>query len=67
MNKLELAIDEKTGNKFICSEFNRDGDSFRSPISNTYHPEIDDAIYPSDYLRGYEEKANILFEEYKKL
>lgn len=49
------------------SEFNRDGDSFRSHISNKYFPVIDDALYPSESLRNLEVKANLVFEEYKKL
>jgi capping protein beta len=64
---IELAVDAKTGSQFICSEFNRDGDSFRSHFSNQYNPPIDDAVYPSEYLRGLEEKANGIFDEYRRL
>jgi capping protein beta len=63
----DLGTDTKNGNLFITSEFNRDGDSFRSHISNQYFPPLDDAVFPSENLRSLEEKANILFDEYKKL
>ena len=55
------------GKEFIYSEFNRDGDSFRSPFSNEYFPALEDGLKPSTSLRQMEEKANLLFDEYKKL
>ncbi|CAD8169090.1 unnamed protein product [Paramecium octaurelia] len=63
---LDIGQDEK-GNQFIQSEFNRDGDSFRSHVTNSYYPPIDDAVYPSEALRKLELKANAVFDEYRRL
>ncbi|EGR29792.1 hypothetical protein IMG5_148740 [Ichthyophthirius multifiliis] len=64
---LEIGVCSQTNLQYIKSEFNRDGDSFRSPHSNQYDPPIDDAVYPSNDVRQLEEKANTLFQEYMKL
>ncbi|KRX02856.1 hypothetical protein PPERSA_04059 [Pseudocohnilembus persalinus] len=64
---LEVATDPENGREYIQSEFNRDGDSFRSFWTNKYYPAIEDATYPSDYVRSLEQKANTLFAEYAKL
>jgi len=61
---LEIAIDTKVNKEFLKSEYNRDGDSFRSPFSNEYFPPLEKALYPSSHLRELEEKAQPLFEEY---
>jgi capping protein beta len=52
--------------EFIMCEQNRDGDSYRSPYSNTYFPPTDDAKYPSAPLRDLEEKLNKMFKLYIK-
>jgi len=50
---LEIAMDEAEGKEFLQCEYNKDGDSYRSPWSNKYYPEIvvedgeDEPIYPS--------------------
>jgi capping protein beta len=64
---LELEMDTQKGEYFFKSEFNRDGDSYRSPYTNTYFPPLDDAVLPSPKIRLLEEKAQILFSEYLKL
>lgn len=64
---LEVETDPKVGKDFIKSEFNRDGDSYRSPWTNSYYPPENDGVLPSPKLRELEQKANILFEEYRKL
>eukprot|EP00470_Lotharella_oceanica_P008508 CAMPEP_0170182002 /NCGR_PEP_ID=MMETSP0040_2-20121228/26654_1 /TAXON_ID=641309 /ORGANISM="Lotharella oceanica, Strain CCMP622" /LENGTH=268 /DNA_ID=CAMNT_0010427253 /DNA_START=46 /DNA_END=852 /DNA_ORIENTATION=- len=65
---LKIESDSKAEKKFICCDYNRDGDSFRSPWSNTYFPPADaDALLPSKYLRGLEEDANAIFDVYRKL
>lgn len=76
---LELELDTDKGEHFFKSEFNRDGDSYRyklfdvwsksirSPYTNKYFPPLDGAILPSPKIRGLEEKALILFQEYLKL
>lgn len=63
----ELQKDESSGKYFIKSEYNRDGDSYRSPWSNQYFPKLEDALFPSPKLRDLEMKANYLFDEYRRL
>jgi len=64
---LKTMKDPKTGQEFIMCDYNRDGDSFRSPWSNKYYPALDDAFYPSERLRQLEVEANKLFDVYRKL
>jgi len=64
---LKLQKDTKTGKMFILCDYNRDGDSYRSPWSNEYFPKMDDGILPSKRLRGMEVDANKLFDIYRKL
>jgi len=45
---LEIEIDTTVGREFLKCEYNRDGDSYRSPWTNSYFPPTgEDAIYPS--------------------
>eukprot|EP00468_Gymnochlora_sp_CCMP2014_P012893 CAMPEP_0167748566 /NCGR_PEP_ID=MMETSP0110_2-20121227/4911_1 /TAXON_ID=629695 /ORGANISM="Gymnochlora sp., Strain CCMP2014" /LENGTH=265 /DNA_ID=CAMNT_0007633599 /DNA_START=106 /DNA_END=903 /DNA_ORIENTATION=- len=65
---LQIETDTKSEKKFICCDYNRDGDSFRSPWSGTYFPQAEaDALYPSKYLRSLEVDANAIFDVYRKL
>lgn len=63
----------ETGKEYLCCDYNRDGDSYRSPWSNKYFPVIDsldDELpppFPSNILRELEIKANDSFEIYKDL
>lgn len=60
-------IDESVGREFLKHEYNRDGDSYRSPWTNTYHPASPDCtFYPSPALLEMEKKANDLFADYVK-
>lgn len=52
---------------FIESDFNKDGDSFRSPWSDTFFPPINSDKFLPKELRTLEEKLNILFKQYAKL
>lgn len=52
---------------FLKTEFNRDGDSYRSPITNSYYPESEGGYVPTGELRKIEELGNVLFGEYTKL
>ena len=52
---------------FLKSEFNRDGNSYRSPISNKYSPKINDGLYPIKELRNLEIKFNKMIQIYTKL
>jgi capping protein beta len=52
---------------FLCCEFNRDGDSYRSPISNKYFPtpeEENEMKYLPENLRNLEIKFNKVFQSY---
>jgi capping protein beta len=51
---------------FLKCEYNRDGDSYRSPVSNKYFPSISDGRYPSPVLRELEIKLNKMFALYTK-
>ena len=53
---LQTAKDSK-GNVYLLCDYNRDGDSYRSPWTNTYEPPLDDGILPSAALRGMEKLA----------
>ncbi len=65
---LQLGQDERAGKKFICCDYNRDGDSFRSPWSNAYYPEAEEGyILPSKALRALEVDANAICDVYRKL
>jgi len=67
---LELDKDTKTGKQFILCDYNRDGDSYRSPWSNEYFPPLDDGedcLKPSENLRKMEFEANEVFEHYRHL
>jgi capping protein beta len=62
-NRIEI---QKGEDEFIKSEYNRDGDSYRSPNTNKYYPPTDDAIYPSAEYREFELKLNKMFNLYTK-
>ena len=67
-------MDEDQAQEYLQCEYNKDGDSYRSPWSNKYYPpvEVEDdpdyqPIYPSPDLLEMEAKANDLFFKYCKL
>ncbi|KAJ8599935.1 hypothetical protein CTAYLR_002796 [Chrysophaeum taylorii] len=64
---LEEAIDAETGRAYLLCDYNRDGDSYRSPWSNTYDPPLEDGFLPSPKLRDLEIEANQLFDAYREL
>lgn len=60
----------KSGKTFLCCDYNRDGDSYRSPFSNEYvgtETVDDDAPKPSPHLRELELFANDSFDIYRDL
>lgn len=60
--------EKKDGNKtFLLCDYNRDGDSYRSPWSNKYFPEIEDGVLPSEKLRELEIQANNAFDTYRDM
>jgi capping protein beta len=54
-------VDEDANREFLQHEYNRDGDSYRSPWTNKYWPPLNSEFFPSQNLRGLEEKANQIF------
>ena len=66
-NRTKICKDDVKG-EFIMCEQNRDGDNYRSPISNKYFPETEEgAKYPSAPLRKLEETLNKMFKIYARL
>jgi len=64
---LKIMDDTKKNLKFVLCDYNRDGDSYRSPWSNEYFPPMDDGFKPNAKLRELEIQANKLFDVYRKL
>jgi capping protein (actin filament) muscle Z-line, beta len=61
----EVGTDTREGKDFLKCEYNRDGDSYRSPWSNQYFPEAsEEAVYPSNDLLQMEQKFNDVFNRY---
>ena len=63
---LQLAKDGK-GNAYLLCDYNRDGDSYRSPWTNQYDPPLDDGVLPSTSLRNMEILANDIFDGYREM
>jgi len=57
----------KSGREFLCCDYNRDGDSWRSPWSNEFEPPLDDGVVPSERVRRMEVAANEGFDVYREL
>lgn len=66
---LEVRQCQETKKQFLCCDYNRDGDSYRSPYSNKYYPPTgdDESPYPSAALRSLEIKTNESFAIYRDL
>ncbi|EHY55292.1 F-actin-capping protein subunit beta [Exophiala dermatitidis] len=64
---LSSARCKKTGRDYLLCDYNRDGDSYRSPWSNEFDPPLDDATYPSDRVRKMEVEANTAFDVYRQM
>jgi len=67
---LRVVKDSITGRDFVICDYNRDGDSYRSPHSNKYFdPETgkqtNNEFFPSADLRKLEETANLVFDRYR--
>jgi len=62
-----------SGRHFILCDYNRDGDSYRSPWSNKYVsmdpniPVVEDGFVPTKRLRDMEVMANQVFNTYRQL
>ncbi|KAJ2003608.1 F-actin-capping protein subunit beta [Coemansia thaxteri] len=64
---LKIRQDAKAGKEYLVCDYNRDGDSYRSPWSNEYDPPLADGNVPSERLRKLEVAANEAFDTYKEL
>jgi len=64
---LKVAKDTASNKDYLLCDYNRDGDSYRSPWSNTYDPAIEDGAVPSDRVRALEVQANAAFDTYREL
>lgn len=58
---------DPVGNQYLLCDYNRDGDSYRSPWTNTYDPPIDDGVLPTERLRSMEVLANDIFNGYREM
>lgn len=63
---LVAATDPATGKAYLMCDYNRDGDSYRSPWSNAYYPPLEDGTAPSETLRSLEVAANNVFAAYRE-
>ena len=61
------AAKDAQGNTYLNCDYNRDGDSYRSPWTNAYDPPIDDGVLPPPNLRRLEVAANDLFNSYREM
>jgi len=64
---LKIARDKQVGKDYLLCDYNRDGDSYRSPWSNQYEPPLDDGAMPSERLRKLEIDANTAFDQYREM
>ncbi|GAB7341599.1 hypothetical protein MBLNU457_7804t2 [Dothideomycetes sp. NU457] len=64
---LEVRRCRKTGRDYLLCDYNRDGDSYRSPWSNEFDPPVDDAEYPSERVRKMEVRLGEGFDVYREL
>uniref|UniRef100_A0A1A9ZYR2 F-actin-capping protein subunit beta n=1 Tax=Glossina pallidipes TaxID=7398 RepID=A0A1A9ZYR2_GLOPL len=64
---LKIAKDKEHGKDYLLCDYNRDGDSYRSPWSNTYYPPLEDGQMPSERLRKLEIEANHAFDQYREM
>ncbi|KAK9712088.1 F-actin-capping protein subunit beta [Basidiobolus ranarum] len=64
---LRIQTCQQTGKEYLVCDYNRDGDSYRSPWSNEYDPALSDGSAPSPRLRKLEVLANEAFDTYREL
>lgn len=64
---LKIAHDASSKRDYLLCDYNRDGDSYRSPWSNKYDPPLGDGAVPSKKLREIELQANEIFDIYRDL
>lgn len=64
---LKVLVDEEKAREFLGCDYNRDGDSFRSPWTNNYLPEPVPGPTPSPRLRELEIQLNAAFDTYREM
>jgi len=64
---LKIAFDSSAKRDYLLCDYNRDGDSYRSPWSNKYDPPLGDGVVPSSSLRKLEVELNEVFDAYRDL
>ncbi|MCJ1306598.1 F-actin-capping protein subunit beta, partial [Agyrium rufum] len=67
---LEIRRCKKSGRDYLLCDYNRDGDSFRSPWSNEFEPPLDDdedGAKPSERRRKLEVKMGEAIDVYREL
>jgi len=64
---LKIAFDNTAKRDYLLCDYNRDGDSYRSPWSNKYDPPLSDGVVPSTGLRKLEVELNEVFDAYRDL
>jgi len=64
---LKIAYDAESKKDYLLCDYNRDGDSYRSPWSNKYDPPLPDGTVPSKTTRELEEIFNDTFNIYREL
>lgn len=64
---LEVRRCAKSNRDYLLCDYNRDGDSYRSPWSNEFDPPIEDGTVPSERVRKLEVAANEAFDVYREL
>ncbi|KAI9139197.1 F-actin-capping protein subunit beta [Paraphysoderma sedebokerense] len=64
---LKIQKCKATGRDYLLCDYNRDGDSYRSPWSNEYDPPLPDGAVPSQKLRKLEVAANDAFDTYREM
>lgn len=64
---LKIVRDKHVGKDYLLCDYNRDGDSYRSPWSNEYFPSLEDGAKPSERLRKLEQEANRSFDQFREM
>ena len=64
---LKIAHDNAAKRDYLLCDYNRDGDSYRSPWSNKYDPPLGDGAVPPQKLRNLEIQLNDVFDIYREM
>jgi capping protein beta len=64
---LEIRQCKQSNRDYLLCDYNRDGDSYRSPWSNDFDPPLEDGTVPSERVRKLEVAANEAFDVYREL